>query len=116
MNAKMLWATMAALAVTFAAAPARADDPTPEPKKAATAKLTPAEKEAARAKRKAETADAKAKGDVTKAGEGAPNTPYKASGTHDSRSAERKEKRKEVAADVKAGNTMKPGEAADVKK
>jgi hypothetical protein len=115
MNTKMLWTAAAALMVAFAAGPARADDPTPTPKTPAV-KVTPAEKEAAKTKRKQDLADAKAKGEVTKDGDAQPTAPYKASGTHESRSAERKANRAKMADANKKGEIPKIGEAGEPKK
>jgi hypothetical protein len=110
MKTKLLWTTAAALFVVFAAGPVRADDPTPSPPPEKI-NLTKEQKAEAKAKRKADLAAAKASGEVSKGGTAMPATPYKASGTHQSRSAERKANRKKLAEANKKGELPQPTEA-----
>ncbi len=115
MNAKSVLAAAAALALVFATGVARADDPTPEPKSTAK-KATPAEKKEASAKRKADVAEARKTGELPAGGDAKPAAPYKASGTKESRAAERKEKRSEMAAAEKKGQVPRVTESGDPKK
>ena len=112
MKTKMLWTAAAAMMLAVAAGPAAADDPTPDPKMPVV-KVTPAEKAAARAKRKADVVEARKKGEVASGGEASPSPAYKASGTHATRKAARQVKRKEIAAAEKKGEVPHPNEASD---
>lgn len=115
MNARTVLAASAALALALVAGVARADDPTPDPKQP-TVKVSPAEKKAAAAKRKAAVIEERKKGEIPAGGEATPTAPYKASGTHATRSAERKKKRAEIAAQEKKGEVPHPNEASDPNK
>jgi len=112
MNAKFFMTAIAAAAVALAAGTVAAQEKM-EPPNAKVA-VTPAEKASARAQRKADVAEARKKGDLTAKGEAAPDPAYKASGTKESRQAERKAARAATSdADKKA--PPKGGEAAQPK-
>lgn len=108
MNTKMLLSAVAAAVLGLSMGSVMAQDAV-APGPASAIKVTPAEKAAARAHRKAAAASAVKSGDV-QTGEAAKNMAPAASGTKAERKAAHAAKRKELAAAEKKGDVAPAGE------
>lgn len=109
MNTKMLLSAVAAAVLGLTMAPVMAQQ-AEAPSAPAAIKMTPEQKAAARAKRKADAAAAQKAGEV-KTGDAAPTMEPKASGTRAERKAAHAAKRKEVAEEQKKGEIAPTGDA-----
>jgi hypothetical protein len=112
MNAKFFMTAIAAAAMALAAGTVAAQEKMDPPVKKTV--VTPAEKASASAKRKADVAEARKKGELSNKGDAAPDAAAKASGTKESRAAERKAARA-ATADADKKSPPKGGEGAQPK-